>query len=114
MREETRRPLAARFARPNSRACSQANKSPIQGYVQPEDHTQPTDDMTPRKEKNRIIYLMSKTRKVFAQSSYPEAHVKNSRQTKLVIVDTTAAPALYIVGQQYSYSLCSSLKYTDS
>ena len=57
---------------------------------------------------------MSKTRKVFAQSSDPEAHVKNSRQTKLVIVDTTAAPALYIVGQQYSYSFCSSLKYTDS
>ena len=35
---------------------------------------------------------MSKTRKVFAQSSDPEAHVKNSRQTKLVIVDATAAP----------------------
>ena len=32
----------------------------------------------------------------------------------LVIVDTTAAPVLYIVGQQYSCSLCSSLKYTDS
>ena len=31
----------------------------------------------------------------------------------LVIVDTTAALALYIVGQ-YSCSLCSSLKYTDS
>ena len=57
---------------------------------------------------------MSKTRKVFAQSSDPEAHFKNSRQTKLVLVDTTAAPALYIVVQQYSYSLCSSLKYTDS
>ena len=57
---------------------------------------------------------MSKTRKVFAQSSYPEAHVENSRQTKLVVVDTTATPALYIVDQQYSYSLCSSLKYTDS
>ena len=87
--------------------------------------------MTPRIEENRIIYyincsisprdhvlfsiyLMSKTRKVFAESSDPEAHVKNSRQTKLVIVDTTAAPALYIVGQQYSYSFCSSLKYTDS
>ena len=47
--------------------------------------------MTPRTEKNRIIYLMSKTRKVFAQSSDREAHVKNARQTKLVIVDTTAA-----------------------
>ena len=33
---------------------------------------------------------------------------------KLVIVDTKAAPVLYIVGQQYSCSLCSSLKYTDS
>ena len=55
---------------------------------------------------------MSKTRKVFAQSS--EAHVKNSRQTELVIVDITAAPALYIVCQQHSYFLCSSLKYTDS
>ena len=33
---------------------------------------------------------------------------------KLVIVDTIAAPALYVVGQQYSCSLCSSLKYTDS
>ena len=32
----------------------------------------------------------------------------------LVIVDNTAAPALYIVGQLYSCSLCSSLKYTDS
>ena len=32
----------------------------------------------------------------------------------LVIVDTTAAPVLYIVGQKYSYSLCSSLKYTNS
>ena len=31
----------------------------------------------------------------------------------LVIVDSTAAPALHIVGQ-YSCSLCSSLKYTDS
>ena len=33
---------------------------------------------------------------------------------KLEIADTTAAPALYIVGQLYSCSLCSSLKYTDS
>ena len=33
---------------------------------------------------------------------------------KLVIVDTTASPVLYIVGQQYSCWLCSSLKYTDS
>ena len=90
------------------------NKNPIQGYVHPEDHTQPTYDMTPRTDKNGIIYFMSKTRKVFAQSSDPEVHVKNARQTKLVIVDTTAAPALYIVGQQYSCSLCSSLKYTDS
>ena len=32
---------------------------------------------------------------------------------RLVIVHTTAAPALYIVGQYYSCSLCSSLKYTD-
>ena len=32
----------------------------------------------------------------------------------LVIVDTTAAPCLYIVVQQYSCSLCGSLKYTDS
>ena len=32
---------------------------------------------------------------------------------KLVIVDTRAAPALHIVGQQYPCSLCSSLKYTD-
>ena len=32
----------------------------------------------------------------------------------LVIVDSTAAPALYIVGQWYSWSLCSSLEYTDS
>ena len=32
----------------------------------------------------------------------------------LVIVNTTAAPALYIVGQLYFCSLCSSLKYTDS
>ena len=31
----------------------------------------------------------------------------------LVIVDTTAALALYIVGQYYSRSLCGSLKYTD-
>ena len=29
-----------------------------------------------------MIYLMSKTREVFAQSSEPEAHVKNARQTK--------------------------------
>ena len=28
----------------------------------------------------------------------------------LVIVDTTAAPALYVVGHYYSWSLCSSLK----
>ena len=33
---------------------------------------------------------------------------------ELVIVDTTAAPALCILCQQYSCSLCSSLKYTDS
>ena len=58
------------------------NNSPIQGYVHLDDHTQPTYDMTPRIEKNRIVYLMSKTRKVFAQSSDPEAHVKNARQTK--------------------------------
>ena len=31
----------------------------------------------------------------------------------VVIVDTTAAPALYIVGQKHSCSLCSSLKYTQ-
>ena len=37
-----------------------------------------------------------------------------SNVIQLVIVDTTAAPALYIVGQWYSFSLCSSLKYTDS
>ena len=29
-----------------------------------------------------MIYLMSKTWEVFAQSSEPEAHVKNARQTK--------------------------------
>ena len=29
-----------------------------------------------------MIYLMSKTWEVFAQSSEPEAHVKNVRQTK--------------------------------
>ena len=28
-----------------------------------------------------MIYLMSKTWEVFAQSSEPEAHVKNTRQT---------------------------------
>ena len=28
------------------------------------------------------VYLMSKTWEVFAQSSEPEAHVKNARQTK--------------------------------
>ena len=32
----------------------------------------------------------------------------------LVIVDTTAAPTLYIVGQKYSCKLCSSLTHTDS
>ena len=30
----------------------------------------------------KMIYLMSKTWEVFAQSSEPEAHVKNARQTK--------------------------------
>ena len=29
-----------------------------------------------------MIYLMSKTWEVFAQSSEPEAHVKNAQQTK--------------------------------
>ena len=29
-----------------------------------------------------MIYLMSKTWEVFTQSSKPEAHVKNARQTK--------------------------------
>ena len=29
-----------------------------------------------------MIYLMSKTWEVFTQSSEPEAHVKNARQTK--------------------------------
>ena len=29
-----------------------------------------------------MIYLMSKTWEVFAQSSEPEAHVKNALQTK--------------------------------
>ena len=29
-----------------------------------------------------MIYLMSKTQEVFAQSSEPQAHVKNARQTK--------------------------------
>ena len=33
---------------------------------------------------------------------------------KLVIVDTTAAPVLYVVAQWYPLALCSSLKYTDS
>ena len=33
-------------------------------------------------EQNRIIYFMSKTQEVFAQSSEPEAHVENGRQTK--------------------------------
>ena len=32
----------------------------------------------------------------------------------LVTVDTTAVPTLYVVSQLYSWSLCSSLKYTDS
>ena len=39
------------------------------------------------------------------------------KMEELVIVDTTATPALYIVGQLYSWSLsrlCSSLQYTDS
>ena len=31
---------------------------------------------------NRIIHFMSKTWEVFAQSSEPEAHVENVRQTK--------------------------------
>ena len=35
-----------------------------------------------RTEKNRINYVMSKTWEVFAQSSEPEAHVKNAQQTK--------------------------------
>ena len=38
----------------------------------------------------------------------------NNIKVSLVIVDTTVAPTLYIVGQQYSCSLSSSLKYTDS
>ena len=58
------------------------NNSPIQGFVYPGENTQPTYDMTPGIEKNRIIYLMSKTREVFAQSSEPEANVKNAQQTK--------------------------------
>ena len=29
-----------------------------------------------------MIYLMSKTWEVFTQSSEPEAHIKNARQTK--------------------------------
>ena len=29
-----------------------------------------------------MIYLMSETWEVFAQSSEPEAHVKNARQTR--------------------------------
>ena len=40
--------------------------------------------------------------------------IASCQTSKLVIVDTTAAPALYVVGQQYSCSLCRSLKYTDS
>ena len=35
-----------------------------------------------RIEQNRIVYLMSKTQEVLAQSSEPEAHVKNVRRTK--------------------------------
>ena len=36
------------------------------------------------------------------------------KKLQLVIVDTTSAPALYIVGLYYSSSLRSPLKYTDS
>ena len=38
----------------------------------------------------------------------------NMENIQLVIVDNTAAHALYIVGKKHSCSLCSSLKYTDS
>ena len=38
-------------------------------------------------------------------------NIASCQTSKLVIVDTTAAPALYVFGQQYSWSLCRSLNY---
>ena len=40
--------------------------------------------------------------------------IRKCSMLTLVTVDTTAAPTLYVVSQLYSWSLCSSLKYTDS
>ena len=69
-----------------------------------------TDFTLNRQQRSLVNWAACKAVPVYKMGFSPS---KNEHY-QLVIVDTTAAPALYIVGQQYSCSLCSSLKYTDS
>ena len=82
-------------------------------------------NLPPKKTQNLRVKLKSQNYRTVQIQTYfksvnqSKLHIIKQKQgvqqmIKKVIVDTTAAPALYIVGQQYSWSLCSlcSLKYT--
>ena len=66
----------------NSAACLQTAKKNIHPLFNPERKDNSSRPQKQSSQWNRMIYLMSKTREVFVQSSEPEAHVKNARQTK--------------------------------